>query len=544
MSVTIRILKGEGESKPKDLILEKSTILIGRGADQDVRLTNETVSRRHCVIEKADDQWHVLDESSRNNILVNGVKVSERKQLKHGDVLELGEVVCRVGLERPLKDDSKPAWSMPLTMLVNLIAAGMALTVLLFAALLGWMLWKSSESAKKLTAPIEVKLSKEKPFDVFTDRDRAQVVQAVPEEICSVKPNLMNINFTMPEWDIKDVWTSSAKGQAPRLFNGLDLELAGGKQIVTSSYFFSRKTYVLPDAADPYGYLYFELEGWGGFGPRYGVKDIPAIRQVELPHYVRAIDLWPQNIQSLDNSDFNGRELALFWGNILFEPKYGHPLGTSSYSKWMQKFTGPPPAAKIDYQGKYYSFFYNGCRFAAVVRGSSHLLSRFKGGLDKLAEATFDAIEITPQAAAEDTSATAGLAQRARDQIEVLKVFAQKQYLTAGAGALHYNDLNKARNLLLELQRQQKPVDGETELRTLYFNLRDRAQKELELCANSVYEGRGTQKSPRGAQSLQAIRDFLADYNTISMKRGDPRFPEWSWYVEDVSKKSPYGSKR
>lgn len=65
---------------------------VGRGADNQMVLTDSNVSRRHCEIRFVRDQFWVVDLGSTNGTLVNGQPV-QSAVLSDGDQLELGTTV-------------------------------------------------------------------------------------------------------------------------------------------------------------------------------------------------------------------------------------------------------------------------------------------------------------------------------------------------------------------------------------------------------------------------------------------------------------------
>lgn len=85
-------LQGQGE----DLLvrLEAGVTRIGRGLAAEVRLDDNSVSRRHAVLVHDDSGARVLDDRSSNGTFVNGSRV-EQAELKSGDVLMLGRVALR-----------------------------------------------------------------------------------------------------------------------------------------------------------------------------------------------------------------------------------------------------------------------------------------------------------------------------------------------------------------------------------------------------------------------------------------------------------------
>ena len=64
---------------------------IGRSTTAGLTLDDATVSRRHAVIVSGNAGTRVLDDRSRNGIVVGGVRVSAAT-LRDGDVIELGRV--------------------------------------------------------------------------------------------------------------------------------------------------------------------------------------------------------------------------------------------------------------------------------------------------------------------------------------------------------------------------------------------------------------------------------------------------------------------
>jgi pSer/pThr/pTyr-binding forkhead associated (FHA) protein len=65
---------------------------IGRGKDNDIVLTNSSVSLNHAEIHRRrEGGYYLVDLASTNGVFVNGEKAGN-VTLKSGDVIELGEV--------------------------------------------------------------------------------------------------------------------------------------------------------------------------------------------------------------------------------------------------------------------------------------------------------------------------------------------------------------------------------------------------------------------------------------------------------------------
>lgn len=65
-------------------------VMIGRSADNEICLRDQSMGRRHARFERHDRVWWVLDMKSANGVFVNGVRVS-RVRLQSGDRIDLGE---------------------------------------------------------------------------------------------------------------------------------------------------------------------------------------------------------------------------------------------------------------------------------------------------------------------------------------------------------------------------------------------------------------------------------------------------------------------
>jgi len=85
----------EMDSKGTRHLLRGSATRLGRGRDNDLVFTNNTVSLNHAEIHRRrDGRVLVADLSSSNGVLLNSGRVSEA-ELNSGDILELGEVRLR-----------------------------------------------------------------------------------------------------------------------------------------------------------------------------------------------------------------------------------------------------------------------------------------------------------------------------------------------------------------------------------------------------------------------------------------------------------------
>lgn len=73
---------------------------LGRDLDNDIVLSDPTVSGRHAVISRRSGAWWIEDLGSRNGTLVNEHRLGRDMPmvLRSGDVLQLGAVRFRVAV--------------------------------------------------------------------------------------------------------------------------------------------------------------------------------------------------------------------------------------------------------------------------------------------------------------------------------------------------------------------------------------------------------------------------------------------------------------
>ncbi len=87
-------LDGTGTIHP----LTKTAVCIGRSANNDIRLTNDSISSHHAEIHRRrEGDFYIVDLASTNGIHVNEAKVTQMA-LNEGDLIELGEVRLRFSI--------------------------------------------------------------------------------------------------------------------------------------------------------------------------------------------------------------------------------------------------------------------------------------------------------------------------------------------------------------------------------------------------------------------------------------------------------------
>jgi ABC transport system ATP-binding/permease protein len=71
--------------------LVRDEYTIGRAEENTVRLTERNISRRHARLTKPSERWQLIDLTSYNGCYVNGQRVSEKHEIVHGDLVQLGD---------------------------------------------------------------------------------------------------------------------------------------------------------------------------------------------------------------------------------------------------------------------------------------------------------------------------------------------------------------------------------------------------------------------------------------------------------------------
>jgi FHA domain-containing protein len=72
--------------------LRRPIMHVGRGFAVDLRLEDQSVSRRHAILVERDGETRILDDRSANGTFVNGHRVAEAP-LRDRDVIRIGRVV-------------------------------------------------------------------------------------------------------------------------------------------------------------------------------------------------------------------------------------------------------------------------------------------------------------------------------------------------------------------------------------------------------------------------------------------------------------------
>jgi len=79
----------------KRFVLEASPTRVGRGADNEIVLDGDSVSRRHAQFERKGDDWLVSDNGSTNGTYCNDDQIQGIVQLRNGDRVKVGPTIFK-----------------------------------------------------------------------------------------------------------------------------------------------------------------------------------------------------------------------------------------------------------------------------------------------------------------------------------------------------------------------------------------------------------------------------------------------------------------
>jgi hypothetical protein len=190
----------------------------------------------------------------------------------------------------------------------------------------------------------------------------------------------------------------------------------------------------------------------------------------------------------------------------------------------------------VVFEGRCFSFYHQGCRYEAVVRGTASTFKRL-GGIDKVADAFYSTIRFPDANQDQQRKAESDLKALAAEKVTFIEAFDDKPTVI---DVLRYKDLLEVREVILDLQRYPKQLAIEDVLKRNYFNLRQKAQQELEFAMDIIDENYGKTDPREGIAQLERIDTFLGDYPPSTLTPGNANYPEWGLYYEAVRKTSTY----
>jgi pSer/pThr/pTyr-binding forkhead associated (FHA) protein len=96
----------EGPMKGIQLEIDKEVVFVGRSAENDVKITDETVSRKHLKIFSVESCYFIEDLKSKNGTMINGEPLDAgfARLITENDRIQLGSTIIRldgIGVNKP-----------------------------------------------------------------------------------------------------------------------------------------------------------------------------------------------------------------------------------------------------------------------------------------------------------------------------------------------------------------------------------------------------------------------------------------------------------
>jgi pSer/pThr/pTyr-binding forkhead associated (FHA) protein len=112
IEATLHILSREGLVTERGLAGAETRI--GKGPQNEIVLTDASVSSTHAMISFADGAFTLSDLGSRNGTFVNEVRVTESRKLQHGDLIKMGHCAITFRVK-----EAETTQSIPRTVLLD-----------------------------------------------------------------------------------------------------------------------------------------------------------------------------------------------------------------------------------------------------------------------------------------------------------------------------------------------------------------------------------------------------------------------------------------
>jgi len=94
MDCLVVIYSSDARQLGKRYVLGSEPVQLGRGGENTIVLENDSVSRRHCRIEKRNHAYYVQDLQSTNGTYVNDELITDY-QLRRGDQIKVGDTIFK-----------------------------------------------------------------------------------------------------------------------------------------------------------------------------------------------------------------------------------------------------------------------------------------------------------------------------------------------------------------------------------------------------------------------------------------------------------------
>ena len=87
----INITEPGKESQPYHFDLKRKMVKIGRSSESDIKISNRSISKIHCIIERRKGCYMIFDNGSANGIKLDGERRSDFT-LTSGMEFEVGDI--------------------------------------------------------------------------------------------------------------------------------------------------------------------------------------------------------------------------------------------------------------------------------------------------------------------------------------------------------------------------------------------------------------------------------------------------------------------
>ena len=99
---------GDAGNPPREIPIQSEEFVIGRGADCDLRVMGEDISRHHCLIRvRGGGEATISDLGSANGTFLNNQRVLSQATMRSGD--EIRVAGCRFILDLGDRPDLMPS---------------------------------------------------------------------------------------------------------------------------------------------------------------------------------------------------------------------------------------------------------------------------------------------------------------------------------------------------------------------------------------------------------------------------------------------------
>ena len=89
--------------KSKSVPIQCFPFWIGRDRANDLVLSDPIVSRRHALIQQIGGHLSIVDNQSRNGVMVNDEPISNQQEMRPGDRIAIGPYMLRFGSDHAVR---------------------------------------------------------------------------------------------------------------------------------------------------------------------------------------------------------------------------------------------------------------------------------------------------------------------------------------------------------------------------------------------------------------------------------------------------------